>query len=628
MVKLFLFLLLCFVASLHARITFCDEYQGGPGVGPGRTLVGTRTLNRAVAEIGDAKMTLVVTSPISPLTGNLTVPANVTLEFAGDGDEYGLISCGIFTVTIQSSIANWPSRQIFASDCTSGDVLGLKRSLPIWFGADGSDANDDTIAFRSALGALPSSAGGCFFIPCGTYYLTDQTTVALTIDRKVQILGENRECVTLKFPDGDISTAMIGLAISGSPDVTGTTIEGLTLDGNGANWGLNASCSASVTPYACCTGSGTGTCNTKTHHGIYRGTVGTANDIVIHNIKVTNFFNSTITSAWGINFDRKWKNVEVRDSEFVGNRRSVRLDCQGTALDCTKFALSGNHCDNAPNTVALSDRCFEITANASSGLAPTDGVIANNRCDGTCGGGCIVNFASYVSIVGNVSDGCQADQIIQTQLSNVRSHHVTMANNVAVNGGDGGFGFETPAGVEGPYSSTFTGNVAKDNASVGLFLITTQDIVVTGNIFDGNGTNTGLTGRAGVYLSGEASTFTARRNQLTNNQYIDSKGSPTQLYGIQIPAGLVNLTTISGGIFSGNTSEHINIADDTKVTNTLLKDVPCVVGDLVDDYARAAIGSQLWCADANTDATCTGAGAGAFALKRNGTVDDWDCDKM
>lgn len=237
MVKLFLFLLLCFVASLHARITFCDEYQGGPGVGPGRTLVGTRTLNRAVAEIGDAKMTLVVTSPISPLTGSLTVPANVTLEFVGDG----LISCGTFTATIQSSTVNWPSRQIFAADClTTGSVsfvgnYASRAFFPEWWGAKADDVTSSDAAINAAINALPAN-GGIISFTSGSY----QINAPINIERKNVILKGSSDAVDSDVPASRLRAVGYAGPMVQSLDVTGfhgVVIDGLSLQGSASSGG-------------------------------------------------------------------------------------------------------------------------------------------------------------------------------------------------------------------------------------------------------------------------------------------------------------------------------------------------------------------------------------------------------
>lgn len=243
MVKLFLFLLLCFVASLYASITFCDEYQGGPGVGPGRTLVGARTLNRAVAEIGDAKMTLVVASPISPLTGSLTVPANVTLEFAGDG----LISCGTFTATIQSSIANWPSRQIFASDCSSTGRVSFSGNLSSsnystkWWGSVGDGTADDTTEVQMAIDAACSAGGGSVWFEAGRYKIATENQTGGP-DRMLYVWCDN---LTIDGDPSAILTAPAGQISGGSVFLVGGMIKSTTATGyskafNSQNWYIRA----------------------------------------------------------------------------------------------------------------------------------------------------------------------------------------------------------------------------------------------------------------------------------------------------------------------------------------------------------------------------------------------------
>lgn len=154
---------------------------------PANTIdAGTKSLSALVSAIGSATKTLVVSQPLPALTGNLTIPTNVTLEFTGAG----LISCGSYVVTIQSSTSDWPSRQIFANDCSSTGSVSLSGNsqvatiLPAWWGAKSDGTTDDKAALRAALDVAFNSGGGIVYLPCGmttyidgTVYIDDNTTL-------------------------------------------------------------------------------------------------------------------------------------------------------------------------------------------------------------------------------------------------------------------------------------------------------------------------------------------------------------------------------------------------------------------------------------------------------------------
>lgn len=157
-------------------------------VGPENVIYvgGTKDLAAAVTEAGASTRTLEISTALSALTGNLTVPANATLMFAGAG----LISCGSFTLTIQSSTANWPGKQIFADDCSSTGSVNFSGNnkmaniAPAWWGAKADGTTDDKVALRAALDAAFGSGGGAVYLPCGrttyidgTVYIDDNTTL-------------------------------------------------------------------------------------------------------------------------------------------------------------------------------------------------------------------------------------------------------------------------------------------------------------------------------------------------------------------------------------------------------------------------------------------------------------------
>jgi hypothetical protein len=182
--RLFLLLLLL----LEARdVGALVEYYPNPGVLPTEVFAGTNTLNQVVSAIGANTTTLLISTAGPALTANLTVPSNVTLDFTANGS----FACGTFTATIQSSTAKWPSRQIFANDCSStGSVsfsgtgaLGVMR--PAWWGCKG-DNTDCSAAIQAAISAIDTGPkSGTLEFPVGIFPFSNVsipvTITALTI---------------------------------------------------------------------------------------------------------------------------------------------------------------------------------------------------------------------------------------------------------------------------------------------------------------------------------------------------------------------------------------------------------------------------------------------------------------
>lgn len=152
------------------RAAAADQFNAGSPMLPNQVDAGTKTLNQLVAEIGANTRTLVISQPLPALTGNLTVPANVTIECTGDCR----ISCGSSTLTIQSSTANWPSRQIFASDCLSTGSVSFSENRfveevrPEWWGAVADGSRDNQTELLSTATAA-ATAGLRIRLGSGTY---------------------------------------------------------------------------------------------------------------------------------------------------------------------------------------------------------------------------------------------------------------------------------------------------------------------------------------------------------------------------------------------------------------------------------------------------------------------------
>jgi len=90
------------------------------------------------------------------------------------------------------------------------------------FGAVGNGSSDDTAAFQSAIDYLGSRDGGNVYIPAGTYSLNP-----IYLKPFVNIVGENRDTVTLKLSDtsGSGYYRVINMA-------NDTKVQNITCDGN------------------------------------------------------------------------------------------------------------------------------------------------------------------------------------------------------------------------------------------------------------------------------------------------------------------------------------------------------------------------------------------------------------
>lgn len=173
------------------------EFYPSPGVTINEVDAGTKTLNQLVAEIGSATKTLVISQPLPALTGNLTVPDTLTLEFTGAGQ----VSCGSSTLTIQSSTGNWPSRPIFGSDCSStGSVScsGNQQSSYFeadWLGSKADNSTDNSAALNAA--AVAAASGGLALkLNAGTY---KHSASLIWLRSGLSIQGVNNQVTILSY---------------------------------------------------------------------------------------------------------------------------------------------------------------------------------------------------------------------------------------------------------------------------------------------------------------------------------------------------------------------------------------------------------------------------------------------
>lgn len=227
MVKLFLSLFFCLVAIAQAD----DNYRQ---LAEPNHMLCSGSLEKCVAAAG-VGTTITISEVLPPLTANVVVVPGVELSFKG----LGLIACGSSTLTIKSSTANWPNRQIFASDCSStGSVSfsGNQVSGPVrpeWWGAKADNSRDNQLEF-TATRIAASTAGLGIALASGTYKFSS-SLVWLTSGLVVQ--GAGNTVTTLSYTG---SSAALVTAVSGTrvfrPSfrdfalTTSTGVIGLNLD--------------------------------------------------------------------------------------------------------------------------------------------------------------------------------------------------------------------------------------------------------------------------------------------------------------------------------------------------------------------------------------------------------------
>lgn len=507
---------------------------------------------------------------------------------------------------------------------------------PVAFGAVANDAGEDDAAFAAALAAVPA-AGGRVCVPCGTYILSANSTTNTVLPISASNLtleGENKKCVTLQYPASTDEVSMIGIGMSGSPSCDNITIRGFHFDTNASGgWGSGA------------------------HRAITRGTVGTCENTIIEDNTFSDFGDGVVTDQSPIYFDRLWHNLTIRHNDFYSTERGINVRCDGSA-ECHGLVIEQNYFDP---TGALGADTGDYMINFH-GLtaAPLTGVRAYGNYCVNSHGFCIVASGQDMSVVGNVADGGQSDQIVAVRSTSSTNpiKVCSITGNTVMNGNDGGFGFEAVTTEDGAFSCSFTGNVAYNNGTTGLFVFNADDLAIVGNTFDGNGAghtygtceggaNDGAACQvnsqcpggscfngadSAIYIyagPGEA----VKRLNITGNVFTDSNtGAETQHFHVQVPIpdGTVTELTIAKNTWGPNESGGgpLLIADVSSVTNTTIDESASLLvamTDLSTNLERVKAGSRVYVSNAlrGTKPCSVGGSGGSQAVYQNG---QWVCD--
>lgn len=169
-----------------------DGFISQPG-----PLSGTN-LSAVITAIGSAQKTLRIATAQS-LSANLTIPANVTLEFTDTGS---ISIASTKTLTINGPILA-PDRQIF-SGSGAVSLAGSSSNQAVraeWFGVKGDGVTDDTTALQAAINALGVSGG--IIRTNGTVVLNPALLAfpALTNTLTFEVYGAWKPSTTLVLPN-------------------------------------------------------------------------------------------------------------------------------------------------------------------------------------------------------------------------------------------------------------------------------------------------------------------------------------------------------------------------------------------------------------------------------------------
>ncbi len=211
-------------------------------------------LNNAVTNLGSVTQVTLAISRATTVTANVTVPANIALDFKNGG--YLDAGAGTWTVTIQGPVRATPTKIFYAFTAGQGTIsLTVSPVYPEWWGAKGDGVTDDTAPIQAAINTVAANRGGVIQFDLKTYI------IAGTLQ---DVSFSNSQLVLPKVGPGALP--MIGIRFIGSvmpPTAAPTDTDKLTIlkstlaSGNGAMIGVRAN-----------NGSGTASQNEVAHNAM------------------------------------------------------------------------------------------------------------------------------------------------------------------------------------------------------------------------------------------------------------------------------------------------------------------------------------------------------------------------
>lgn len=147
-------------------------------------------INAAVAAIGSIPGTLVIHDP-QVLTGNLTVPATLTVRILNGGSivrasTYVPVFNGPFEAGNYQVLHGFSPRDFSPSTFGPG---AIKEINPMWWGAaTNADATTNTVALNCSTAALPA-ANGVWRLPGGSYFTNGSVVFANLLHSRITFDG-------------------------------------------------------------------------------------------------------------------------------------------------------------------------------------------------------------------------------------------------------------------------------------------------------------------------------------------------------------------------------------------------------------------------------------------------------
>lgn len=547
-------------------------------------------LEADVAAAGATDTTLVI-SDTQTLTGNLTVPANVTLDIKHSG----VIALAGYTLTINGRVVSG-IYQIFSGSGTVNGTPIAEYVYPQWFGAKGDGATEDTEALIGAI-----KLGGRIFLPRGTY-ITDAIwggnftplVIPSGIDEFASngdftIEGEGPGLSILKVKDEANADILVFKFVD---DVC---FKNFSIDGNSANQ------------------SGAG--GWRTYFGSNDGCcilVRDANRVRIENVVV----DDALYFGFNISSDSNHVTIErcVIDTAVGG------IDCQGSQV-----LIKNNKVLNCSTVgIELEGDDVDFNINTLLGGANHFCKIVGNRADACTTGILVKNANKFIDIEQNFVYDCDdfGIHVDGTGLTgprkieniNVKNNFVNLSDDATYGRGIG-VSFANYGEIIGNQIEecnngmrvytceymTITDNYAGENEHYGCSCIAVKFSVVQGNRFVNNNqaagsavTDTGLIIDGGENIS------------VTSNALADYQGSPTQYIGLYLDNDPTELS-ISNNIITGNTFRSVGVggSNHTYTFDSNITDIDTSIGpNLYPWISPHKFGGNL--VNYGTDAPTTG----------------------